>query len=279
MTTGAALDSLGADSAALSAAAAAAEDALCLQREALAVLAEGWGGESGSSAVDLLQQQCAEGLGVMTELQRVAGQMSAGTSAGTSALWGRLADGSGPGAFQAPVPAAPPHQPQVAPPFQTAPLPAPALPAWTPSGMALPDIGGALMGLVAQIADSLGSGLSSGTPVDAALGVPPEDDPAGPAAAPQHDSPVAATPVAAPPPAEPLTAQPAAPPVAQPVAQPVEPPAAPVETAVTPDPVPLLSAELPPPVGTPPLTVNTESVPEPATPCEIAADELPQVGR
>jgi len=48
---------------------------------------------------------------------------------------------------------------------------------------------------------------------------------------------------------------------------------------VTPDPVPLLSAELPPPVGTPPLTVNTEPVPEPATPCEIAADELPQVGR
>ena len=74
MTADAALEAFGADCAALGAAAAAAQDALCMQREALAVLVEAWGGESGSAAADLIRRQCAEGADGYHVYRRLEGE-------------------------------------------------------------------------------------------------------------------------------------------------------------------------------------------------------------
>ena len=148
-----------------------------------------------------------------------------------------------------------------------------AVPGSLPGVPAAPDLGGALSGLAGQIAQGL-DGLFTGSPdasadlpapdpVDAGVGEPkpevdpPVDDPKGAEA--ETDSPEQAPNESAGT-KETDTAPPAENPPAE-DAPPEEPPAA--------EPPP------PPPVPEPPA-------PEPAeepTPCQIAADELPQVGQ
>ncbi len=252
------LEALAADHAGLSAAGAAAEDALCLQQQALAILAEGWGGESGSAAVDLVQQECAQGVEIVAELQRVAGEVAL--------LRDRLADESAPAAFDIPV-AQPPMPPVPPAPAQTAAAPQ----AWAPAAMPLPDIGGALLGLVAQIADSLGPDLPVDTlidvPADVPVDVPVESAPDS-ADPPQPEDDPPPVPV-------PVTASDPAPPAADP---PLAAPPPPVNAEATADPDALLAAESPPPGEAPPVNAAADPDSDPATPCEIAADELPQVG-
>jgi hypothetical protein len=182
------------------------------------------------------------------------------------------------GAPPSPMPAPPPPAPMPPPPPVDAGSTAPAMaaPPSAPSLSGLPDVGSGLSGLGQQLADAFGSLLGSGdealadTPdiddgeldedVDDKLADDPEDgdEPVEPAADLEEES-AAEEPVEAPivesadacEPAETL----------------VDPPP-PEEPAPTPAPVP------PPPEPGPP--------PSPAaaaeTPCEIAADELPQVG-
>ncbi len=272
MTADAALEALDADCAALDAAAAAAEDALCLQREALAVLVEAWGGESGSAAADLIRRQCSEGADVVADLQRVSGDVALRRD--------QLADGSYPGMFDvsaargeaAVMPAVP-----AVPPVQPAPPAAPG--AWAPAGMPLaagPDIGGALAGLVAQIAELVGSGvdLPAEEPIEGLVGesdrepVEVAGEPGAPGAVAQPQPVV--SPVQPPPP----VAVPTIPPAVVPQQESL-PDTAPPDTApATPlEPEPLLAAEVPAPVQ-----AAADPVPDPKAPCEIAADELPEVG-
>lgn len=268
MTADAALEALGADCAALDAAAAAAQDALCLQREALAVLVEAWGGESGSAAADLIRRQCAEGADVVADLQRASGDLALRRD--------RLADGSDPGMFDVSaargeaavmpaVPAAPAVQP----------APPPAAGAWAPAGMPLaagPDVGSTLAALVAQIAELVGSGVD--LPAEGPIGESMEElvgepvrEPAG-----MVGEPGALSVVGQPPPA-PSPVQPPPAPVAVPTLPPAVVPQqeSPPDAAMVtpPEPEPLLAAEVPTPV---------QDAADPATPCEIAADELPEVG-
>ena len=238
---------LEAERVAMTAAAAMAEDALSLQREALAVLAEGWDGQSGSAAADLMSRQCADGADVVAAMQEVAGELAllrdsladpGDTAARAARAYGESPFGSG-------VPAAP----------------------WGPTGMplpALPDFGGALAGLVGQITEAIGTAeLASEIPAEI---------PAGPPEPPGPPEPVREAVETVPDPGATQRA-------------PVEPPApAPVGP---PEPVPAaapgpLAAEAPvvsPPPEAPVVVQPPETEPEPATPCEIAADELPQVGR
>jgi hypothetical protein len=145
-----------------------------------------------------------------------------------------------------------------------------AAPPSAPSLGGLPEVGGGLSGLGQQLADAFGSLLGSAdeslvdpadidepaaeVDVDDTLDDDPDDD----------DEPV--EPAAEEPVEEPVveradTCEPAAPPA------PVDPPP-PEEPAPTPVPVP------PPPEPAPPPSADAAA----ATPCEIAADELPQVG-
>ena len=64
------------DSAALSAAADTAEQALACHRDALAALAEGWRSETGSSATDFLHRQCAEATDIVAALRRAATELT-----------------------------------------------------------------------------------------------------------------------------------------------------------------------------------------------------------
>ena len=130
-----------AERAAVAAAAVMAEDALSLQREALAVLAEGWDGQSGSAAADLMSRQCADGADVVAALQEVAGELAL--------LRDSLADPGAPAAQAAGAYGQVPDNAGV--PAATGP--------WASTGMplpALPDFGGALAGLVGQIAEAIG---------------------------------------------------------------------------------------------------------------------------
>jgi uncharacterized protein YukE len=183
--------------------------------------------------------------------------------------------------------------PVVAPPWGAAPAPSPMPappvpppmppPPSAPSLGGLPDVGGGLSGLGQQLADAFGSLLGSADgaladsagidePVDDVDDVDDklDDDPADdeesvePAADPKGE-PAAEEPVEAPVAEEPVVesadgCEQAGPPA------PVDPP--PSEPAPTPVPVP------PPPEPAP--APGADSVAE--TPCEIAADELPQVG-
>lgn len=63
------LSALDADVPTLVFAAAAAEDALAAERQALEILAQGWVGESGSAAADFVSRQCAEAAAVITALR------------------------------------------------------------------------------------------------------------------------------------------------------------------------------------------------------------------
>ena len=229
---------LEAERVAMTAAAAMAEDALSLQREALAVLAEGWDGQSGSAAADLMSRQCADGADVVAAMQEVAGELAllrdsladpGDTAARAARAYGESPFGSG-------VPAAP----------------------WGPTGMplpALPDFGGALAGLVGQIAEAIGTAeLASEIPAEIPAG-PPEPPEVVPEAVETVPDPVPA------PPPDTVPAEAPGPLAAE----------APVVSPPTEEP---LVIQRPP---------ETEPQPEspaaPATPCEIAADELPQVGR
>jgi hypothetical protein len=179
-----------------------------------------------------------------------------------------------------PAPSLPPPLPAPMPPPPAPPVdagataPAMAAPPSAPSLGGLPEVGGGLSGLGQQLADAFGSLLGSADEalvdpadidepaddvdevddVDDTLDDDPEDDdePVEPAAEEPVEEPVVE-------PAD--TCEPAAPPA------PVDPPL-PEEPAPTPAPVP------PPPEPAPPPGADAA-----ATPCEIAADELPQVGQ
>ncbi|MGI9162862.1 MAG: hypothetical protein ACR2JI_08095 [Mycobacterium sp.] len=239
-------DTLAADSAALAGAASAAEEALCLEREALGVLRDGWTSDSGSAASDFIESHCREGEAVVAALRHAAmvlqslgDTLSTGQPADPATLardeaHARLGERA-PSAFPAPdAPAIPASAPAM---NWPASVPAPAL----------PDVSGAIAGLVAQIVDALGT------------------DPADPADAAPVDAAPAGESQTRPDPFAEVTKPPA---VMAPTPAPVQ-PVAPVEPlAPTPvDPAPLLAAEAPPPD------------PAQRTPCEIAADELPQVGQ
>ena len=174
-----------------------------------------------------------------------------------------------------PMPATPPLTPPPASPLEpTAPAMAPTG-SMPPMGGGIPDIGSGLSGFGQQLADTLGGlvGSADDALADApGLGEEPdeldeldeleEQDELDKPAEPEEDEPTgepideSAT-ACQEPPAE------AAPPV-EPVVQPPPPP----EPAPTPAPLPPPPEPLPPP----------EPVAATATPCEIAADELPQVG-
>lgn len=296
MTSRYAIEALDADGAALSAAGSAAEEALALHRQALAVLEDGWRSESGSAATEVVRRQCAQAADLVDALHGAAAELRAlrytldpiGAAASQfDPLTGDplAADPSAGDPLAADQLAADPLAAgladRVAPRFETpvATLPPPAPPSapWSSgfgSGVGpvgrLPDFGGVLAGLVNQIADVLS--VDHAQPADGTVNdedpVPSRQRPlieeisaaelgssAGePAAAPpERLSPVqetaASTPAATTLPESRLP-QPQSPP-----------PQAPPE---------LLAAELPP--------APRESAPDGETPCDIAVDELPQVG-
>jgi hypothetical protein len=169
----------------------------------------------------------------------------------------------------APMPAAPVAGPPPAPPPVDAGSTAPAMaaPPSMPSLGGMPDIGGGLSGFGQQLADAFGSLLGSSsdeldTPdiddpeIDDELDDDEEegdDEPVEPAADVENE------------PAEEPVEEAVAEPACEPAETPIEPPP-PMEPAPTPVPDP------PPDPAPPPEPVAAE------TPCEIAADELPQVG-
>jgi hypothetical protein len=173
------------------------------------------------------------------------------------------------------APAPPPTAPAPLPPVDAgSTAPAMAAPPSAPSLGGLPEVGGGLSGLGQQLADAFGSLLGSAddasvdpadidqsdkgvddkddTLDDDTLDDDPEDDD-------EPVEPVAEEPVEPVEPVEPC--EPAAPPAS------IDPPP-PTEPAPTPVPVP------PPPEPAAPLSAEAAA----ETPCEIAADELPQVG-
>ena len=179
-----------------------------------------------------------------------------------------------------PPPMAPPMPPPVAPVDAGATSPAMAAPPSAPSLGGLPGVGGGLSGLGQQLADAFGSLLGSADEavaepsdidepaedvddIDDKLGDDPEDDeePVEPAADPEE---------------EPASEEPVEEPLIEPadncepaeMTTPVEPPPS-EEPAPTPVPAP------PPPEPAAPPSAAAAA----ETPCEIAADELPQVGQ
>ena len=288
-------EALESDCVALAAAGSLAEEALALHREALAIVEQGWHSQSGSAATDALRRQCGEAAELVTALHDATGDFRAlrdvaeyGVDASIAEPYNRLSDRP-PAQFGtaepfifggAPVPAPAPLPPPVPP-------PAP-VPAWTPgtAGPPLPDLGGALAGLVAQIADAVslisadgGAGLESSLPTD-----PPTDPPAEPPAAlPQPESP-ALPPVSPPvqfvgPTAPPDSAAPpiAAPPPLLAAERPPDPPPEPGPDSTPAPEVP--AAPVAPALEQPPEPPPEQSPEDPKTPCEIAADALPQVGQ
>ena len=318
-----------ADSAALAAAAGSAEEALACHRDAVAALAAGWRSETGLAATDLLQQKCAEATDIVAELRRAAAELrslhdgfadlSGGTTQAPLADDGRAAEQSIVATSSRPVGAPAPGQiredpmPQPDPPaavpgqaLSPAPwaaqaptgpwTPAPpgtpeAAPSWQPGGSIppLPDVGGALVGLIAQIAQTLGSYADTG-------GLPPSEhhreeasSAATAAPRPPHRNPppvtASAGPVSLPDSAIPKSAapqnavlQPNSPVLSQtpPELLPAE---RPPDPGGPPPPPPVTAAEPEPPPPTPaPVDPGPAPAAESKTPCEIAADELPKVG-
>ena len=290
-------EALESDCAALAAAGSLAEEALALHREALGLVEQGWHSQSGSAATDALRRQCGEAAELVTALHDATGDFRAlrdvaeyGVDASTAQPYNRLSDRP-PAQFDtaepfffggAPAPAPAPAPVPVSPPVPP-PAPPPA-PAWTPgtAGPPLPDLGGALVGLVAQIADAVslisaeeGAGLEV---------TPPTDPPAEPPAAlPQPESP-ALPPVSPPVQFVGPTAPPdsAAPPIAAPppLLAAERPPDPPPEPRPDPPPAPEVpAAPVAPALEQPPEPLPEQSPEDPKTPCEIAADALPQVGQ
>lgn len=227
------------DSAALASAASAAEDALRLEREALSVLRDTWTGDAATAAIDFLDAHCREGEAVVSALRHASDVLAA--LGDSTDLPSDPVDTGLDG--RAPSNFAAPAPPPAA-------APAPAM-TWPAGGApALPDIGSAIADLIAQAADSLSPDVLDAEP---SVTDPVLEDPLSGTVAP------ATTPE-----------------------QPVEPPV-PEPAPVTP--APPLAAEAPPsppvsPVLSPPAeSLTAVEVPTAGrTPCEIAADELPQVG-
>ncbi len=321
-------DTLADDSAALAAAAAAAEEALQLEREALALIREGWSSESGSAAADFVDCHCRDGEAVVSALRRCSvalgsmgdswpdrlpGERVLDSAAALDSAGGGWAD---PAAVQFP-------SPEVIgqPPAPVAPLPQPAAfsapspamnwPASMPNfggaapnfGGAMPNLGGAIAGLVAQVVDALADGPPAEVePVGDALSDVNDDarsaddkelldkpaaDMKQTVAQPDSSPEPVVNPVPEPSPApaaESAEPEPAA--IAPSVPSAPEPPPPP-PTPVSPAPVsppaepPLLAAELPAQSVAPMQPIQPSApLAEPSqTPCEIAADQLPQVGQ
>lgn len=307
-----------ADSAALAAAAGSAEEALACQRDALAVLADGWRSETGSAATALLQQRCAEATDIVAALHRAAEELRLLGQDWTDLTRGPQetvrTDGAPPGDHlmgetpNRPDSAAPPAgvcgepasagpwpvqgwsaqawpEPMGAGPWAKAPTTAAApVPTWPSGGSGPAGVGGALLGLVAQIAQSLGSYADS--PVnpdaetsadnpDAADSSLPQRNPAAVDSGPPGEGvPNRAVPQSLPTMQDPLPELLAAERPPDPGASPAPPPQPPVDTPAlaTAPPIDPVAAEPAP----------AEAVPLPAgdarAPCEIAADGLAKVG-
>ena len=167
----------------------------------------------------------------------------------------------------APMPAAP--IPAPAPPPVDAGSTAPAMPAPAsmPSLGGMPDIGGGLSGFGQQLADAFGSLLgASGDELDTPdIDEPEVDDLEDDDTDDEDEESVEPAADVGEEPAEEPVGEAVAEPACESAETPIEPPA-PVEPAPTPVPEP------PPDPAPPPEPVAAE------TPCEIAADELPQVG-
>ncbi|MCV7347320.1 hypothetical protein [Mycolicibacterium rhodesiae] len=156
-----------------------------------------------------------------------------------------------------PLPTPPPGEPPV-PPALGAP-PSAAMPT-------MPDVGGGLSGLVGQLADALG-GMFDSMPDNAVdNGLPELDDPAD-----EHEPEDIPEPEDAVPEDDPLVEE------SEPAGRPAEvPPPTPEAEAVEAEPPsPPQPAAAPPPAPPPPVGEESDD----QTPCEIAADELPQVGQ
>ena len=314
------------DSAALAAAADAAEEALACHRDALTALAEGWRSETGSSATDLLHRQCAEATDIVAALRRAATELTllndgcvdpAGrTTADRSTADRPMAQatsepvGNPVSGYAGAVPALPHDPPAVVPaeaaasapwaaqaaagPWVAAPTSSPLAPANVlPSGSvpALPDLGGALVGLVAQIAQTLGSyaDIPGAGAVEGPAETPPSPieperlppDPPVKASAVPASLPDSAVPKSAAPQPLPPNQIPVAPPPELLAAERPPDPAVPVEPAVptepTPPPVAAAAPQVPPsPVAD--VGASPAAAADAKTPCEIAADELAKVG-
>jgi len=305
-----------ADTTVLNAAAEIAEEALACHREAMVLLAEGWQSETGSAITAFLDRQCAHAADVVDALRGAsrgidplpgtwadtAGDPSSGPmpgaadplpwppgvgSAGADPI--TLAPAPAPMPTAAPAPAPVPGQfpsPWTAPVAADAPwaAPAPAGLAAPPSTPAFPDLGGALVGLVAEIAQALGSYVDATPAPQADTAIPPEvggkgtDDspPPGrhPVTTPTDSNSAGSTsagsgptlPTSAPTPAGPLNTAPAAGPTSTAPAPPTPAPA-PTESPPPAPPAPpqeLLAAERPPEPSSVPNTAAGSPVPAPA---------------
>jgi len=335
---------LAVDSAALDAAASIAEEALACHREALILLAEGWQSETGSAIRDFMDRQCVHASDVVDALRgapgvvetppdacvdwggdrapvRTAGPTDAGPLPPDTA--GSAADPANPMVLPAPTPGPVPPSTGQAPaspwtmPASPWTMPTAADPTWASAGLpgglptapaapALPDLGGTLAGLVAEIAQALGSYA------DVAPSVEPPSSPADPSAdapmgtdnhstGPIVPDPAPATaltdsatprPEPAAPAGAPATAPPLGPTATGPTSTPSPPeplPPAPPELLAAerapdprstgaPAPAPDAAAPAPPPAYPTPDEPAAAQPPAETTPCEIAADELPKVG-
>jgi len=211
----------------------------------------------------------------------VAGEWApamASAAAGVTAAYRRATaalSGATPVRFETPaMPAAAPkvgsaHAAGPAPGPAPALMAAPQIPAPSPSAPPLPDLGGALLPLVTAIAAALGG--YSGSPLPGTADPAGETGPAGP-----REPELEATPTRRPEPG------PTPKPTPTPDPAPADAPAPGTPVAAPAPPPPALPAPtLPPPLAAeaPPGEPSVDSAATPGrTPCEIAADELPQVG-
>ncbi|MCV7019144.1 hypothetical protein [Mycolicibacterium aichiense] len=149
------------------------------------------------------------------------------------------------------------------PPVGDAPVPPPVGTSPSAAMPTLPDVGGGLSGLVGQLADAL-AGMFDNMPGSAVDGESPGlDHPAD-----EGEPEGVVKPEVAVPEDDPIVEE------SEPVGQPAEPrPPTPEADAVEAEPPPPLPASTPP--APPPVVEESEG----QTPCEIAADELPQVGQ
>ena len=167
----------------------------------------------------------------------------------------------------------PPMPPPPAPPVDSgATGPAMAAPPSAPSLGGLPDVGGGLSGLGQQLADAFGGLLGSAD--EASVDPHDIDEPA--AEVDNDDDTLDDDPEDDDEPVEPAAQEPVEEPVIEPAdtCEPAETPTAPVEPPPPEEPAPT-PVPAPPPLEPAPLP----SADAAATPCEIAADELPQVGQ
>jgi len=289
---GARLEALAADAAALASAAGASEEALLFQQAALEVMTEGWRGGSGDGAVEFLSRHCSRSgelvaalrdaaailttlgaklehaVGVKVDAARCGDWTEATrTPAAAAAVYDEAIAGLG--AVPLPrfeIPLAPQPPAAVGSPPDSKPTPPPmplsaqpsasSAPPGLPS-IALPNVGGSLAELITTLAQALGS-YSDVAPVADPLDAP--------TVVPEQASP----PDEPPPPDEPL-----------PPDEPPPPDEAPPADEPPPTGEPLAAEELVPVPAAPDTEVPAEAATadDADTPCEIAADELPQVGQ